>query len=40
MYLSPNTILEDQIKVQALLDSNNEVNAINLTYTAKLDLKV
>lgn len=40
MYLSPNTILEDQIKVQALLDSNNEVNAINLTYMAKLDLKV
>lgn len=32
--------MKDQTKIQALLDSNSEVNVMTLAYAAKLDLKV
>lgn len=31
---------KDQVEVQTLIDSNNEVNIINPAYTVKLSLKV
>lgn len=31
---------KDQVKVQALIDSNNEINAMTLAYAAKLGFKI